>query len=152
MPTVTANQLHFSLSKLLKFGDEGTMPAYWDDTVAEAATFAYNEVRGVLESRGFSLTDVQNWDRLLEVTRDLGLWRSIVMGGAYGKFDPEVIKALDRRQELHTILVAVNDQYLKPASGEAGMAATGGPMRDDPNATFNYQGGPDNEPHYGIQW
>ncbi len=152
MATVTAAQLHTSLGNVLKLTDEASLPAYWDSVVDEAATFAYNEVRGALEARGFKLADVLAWDRLFEVTRDLGLWRSIVMGGVYAKFDAEVIKALDRRQELRTILVAVNDLYVKPAVGEAGMAATGGPLLDDNNTTFSYKGGSDNGPHNGIQW
>ncbi len=152
MAAVTAAQVHRSLADALNIADESALPPRWDGIIDEAVTFSANEVSGVLESRGFSVANVAAWDRLFEVTRDLALWRTIVMGGIYNSFDANVIKTLDRRAELHTILVAVNGIYLKPALADAGMAATGGALADDGTATFTYKGGKDNEPHYGIHW
>lgn len=149
MARITEAQLHFSLSKLLKFSDESSMPDFWDEIVSEAATFAYNEVRGRLEARGFSRANVDGWDRLEEVTRDLGLWRSIVMGGVYSSFDAKFLASLDRREELSHVLVAVSDVWVKPPSGEAGTVSTG-KSRATVNGQFTYDG--DNQIDQGIAW
>ncbi len=136
MAAATASAIKSRLAGLLKVG-EATLAAYWTDHCNQSATFADQETKGRLYKRGFIPTDVANWDRLYEVTLDLGLWRAIMLGGVFSSFDATVIKALDRREELDSILVFVNGIWVQPPAGNAGMTSTGGPLANDPGAIFN---------------
>lgn len=136
MAAATAAQIKTRLADLLKVKEQA-LADHWDGLCEQSATFSINEVRGRLYRRGFSAADVGAWDRLAEVTLDIGLWRAIMLGGVYSGFDAGVIKAFDRREEMDTILVYVSDLWVKPPEGSAGMVATAGPLADDPDATFN---------------
>ncbi len=142
MAAATGAEIKTRLAGLLKQASEATLAAYWTDHCNQAATFADQEVKGGLYKRGFIPDDVADWVRLHEITLDLGLWRAIMLGGIFSSFDATVIKALDRRDELDSILVFVDRPplygvWIQPPSGNAGTSATGGPLADDPDATFN---------------
>lgn len=154
MPVATAAEIKTALSSHLKVA-ESDMASYWTAITTRAALFAAQEVYGRLLARGFRMTeDILRWDRLSEVTLDLGCWKSIMSGGVYAGFDPEALKSLDRREELASVYVFVNGdlvERVQPATGQPGTVVTGGPMAADPGGVFNFEPAPD-DPHSGIHW
>ena len=149
MAAVTAAQLKSSAANMLKFKDEDEMPAYYDDLCARASEYAYNEVKGGLLRRGFRLTeDIAQWDRLYEFTLDLGLWKVLILSGAYSGFDGATIQALDRRKELSDVLVFVNGTWVQVATGAPGTTTTAGPSKSD-GGIFGYD---DTQDNLGFDW
>jgi hypothetical protein len=148
MPAATAAQIHTALSALLKIADETTMASYWNSICAAAATFAQQEVQGRLYRRGLAMADIANFDRLYEVTLDLGLWKSVMMGGLYAQFDPSAMKALDRREDLDTMLLFVNGVWTQPHVGPH-LASTGPLMQGYGQFTYNPDG---DDVDQGIPW
>lgn len=150
MAAATSAQIKTALANLLKV-TEASLADHWEAISVQAQTFADQEVKGRLYRRGFTAANVADWDRLFEVTLDLGLWRCIMLGGVYSGFDANVIKALDRRDELDGILVFVNGEWVQPPMGQPGTITTAGQMAEDPGGVFNWN--PRDDPNkYGIEW
>lgn len=150
MAAATSAQIKTQLAHCLKIA-EASLPSYWDQHVATAATFARQEVRGRLLERGFEAADVDAWDRLYEFTLDLGVWKSLMLGGEYASFDPAALDALDRRGELAGVTVFVNDEFITTAPSAPGTTVTSGPRVADEGGVFDWHVDPD-DPHHGIQW
>lgn len=150
MAAVTASEVKSALAPVLKL-DEAEMPAYWDGICEHAADFAFWQVRDALLSRGFRLTeDVVPWDRLHEFTRDLALWKALNLGGAYDVVPKDTRDALDRREELETVLVYVGGLWVRPAGDMPGQAASAGPTVAQNSGVFPFSDDPDDWDH-GIQ-
>lgn len=94
-----------SVAGLLK-QDAATLAGYWDRLIQECHASAYYDVRGALLQRGFTVAQVDGWDRGAEFERDLTLYWCMVRGGLHvHAISAEQLDRLDRRKELETVLV-----------------------------------------------
>lgn len=141
-----------ALSAQLKINDQTILSPYWTAITTRAALFAQQEVYGRLLARGFRLAeDILPFDRLYEFTLDLGVWKSVMMGGLYANFDATALAALDRRAELAEVFVFVNGVWVQPALGEPGVVNSGGgPLAPDPTSVFTFDA--TDRSNYGIDW
>ncbi len=153
MAYASASEVHKALADGLKI-TEGEMPPHYRAITNRAAAYARNEIKGRLLKRGFRSTgdyDLDNWDRNGEFSLDLALWKSIMWGGLYNSFDRTAIAAFDRREELDSVLIYINEVWIQPTGDEAGLAQTG--ERDNAEGLFGTFPDPDDvrrdEP---IQW
>ena len=150
MARITADEVRTALASVLKM-EEDALPSSWDDKCARAATYANGAIIGALMSRGFRLDEeVLLFDRYAEFAADLGVWKALMLGGGYGSFDVRTLGALDRHEELKTVYVFVDDEFIKPASGQPGTTTTGGPLAQDSSAVFNWDAS--DRVNRGIDW
>jgi hypothetical protein len=101
------------------------LPGLYEKIVPRAHLFGYQECLGRLMRRGFTQAQVDAWDRLAEFEGDLSIWKALLMAGAYAGFDRDTLAALDRREELDTVLVFDAGVYVDPATAEAGPGTVG---------------------------
>lgn len=150
MAYITASQLQAALASFLKIR-EADLPDYWQPLSSQAANFARQEIVGRLLRRGFTEAQVDAWDRDFEFSRDLGLWKAVVLGGAYTGFDANVLKALDRRRELDEVLVFISGVWVKPTGDQPSLAATG-PMAESAGGLFGVYPDADDISDERMQW
>lgn len=142
LPTITTDDILADVAAALKY-DPTALPEFWSELAERGHSSAQGVIKSTLLARGFTLDQVNNWDRLEEFERDLSLFWTLSRGGAYGAVSPEFLKTLDRREELKTVLVAVSGVWIQPGEqpgtcGHGTPTATGGIFNwpgDDPNAT-----------------
>ncbi len=151
---ITAAQLRTAVASVLKIS-EVDLPQWWDSVTTQAANFAEQEIKGKLLARGYDLLvpgsnlDITHWDRNYEFSRDLGVWKSLILGGAYQSVPPDILAALDRRQELRDVVVTVAGLWVKPSGDKPDLVRTGRLGLTD-GGIFSFD--EDDDPHYGIQW
>lgn len=109
--------------------DVDTLEDWWEGIVTQARTFAYQEVVGRLMSRGYSRTQVDDWDRGAEFEGDLALWYCLVRGGAANAYDPRFIDMLDRRKELAAVAVFASGEHASPRDPQPGSGPAVGTGR-----------------------
>jgi hypothetical protein len=93
------------------------MVSAWDSITSAANTQAYNEIVTILGSRGFDPTQINTWDRGPEMNRRLGIFWSIVNGGALVEpdtYSANFIKVFDVREELCKVSVTIGGQFVYP--------------------------------------
>lgn len=150
----TAAQITTALTKVLKMASESDLAPYYTDEgglIDQSLAAANAEVVGRLLARGFRYAeDVLLWDRAAELEKDICLYWCLLRGGAYGSVDPLALKSLDRRAELDTILVTVNNVWVQPASGQPGTITTSGPRAGDASGVFDWDA--TDETDRGIVW
>ncbi len=131
---------------------EADMPAYYDTHIPAAHNVAYYEVVGKLLRRGFRLNeDILLFDRGAEFEKDIAVYGTLMRSGAYASVDPAILHALDRREELDSVLVFVAGVWCQPPSGMPGTTTTAGPRAADADGVFNWD--PEGDPtDYGIRW
>ena len=103
---VTDAQLQTALEAVLKVpagslatGDS----AYWQGIVTDSNAAAYADILLALLARGLSLEQADTWIGGEEFQLDMGLYWSLVRGGALHSYDPTYVEKLDRRSELATV-------------------------------------------------
>lgn len=129
MAAITAAELLTALSDRLKSTSAIELPAYWAGTIVpQAVTAGYQDVLGALLARGFSKAQVDAWDRLGEFHLSQALYWALVNGGAtLDQAHPDALKALDRREDLKSVLVFANGVWVQPPAGNPGLVVTAGP-------------------------
>lgn len=148
MASATAAQIKTALASGIKQA-EADLADHWATHCTRAEVFGRQECEGRLLARGFRLVEeIRLWDRLFEFSLDLGVWKAVMLGGAYGMFDPTALAALDRRTELDSVFVAVAGVYIKPSSAMPGTVISGGPMVND-DGVFNFDA---SQPDNGFRW
>lgn len=136
MSFVTDGQLLAMVADRLKVRP-ADLPAYWADSITpQANESAYQEVLGRLLDRGFTKTQIDQWDRGAEFQQAIGLYLALVNGGAYAGYDAGVLQMLDRRKELKEVLVFISGEWVKPVGDRPGLVTTAGP--NTAGGTFNW--------------
>jgi hypothetical protein len=133
---VTDQQLLEAVADRLKVAAKDLPDHYAATIVPQANAGAYQEILGRLLNRGFTKSQIDQFDRGAEFQLSIGLYLSVVNGGAYAGFDPEVVRALDRRRELDTVLVFVSGVWVKPDLSGPGQVTTAGPSAE--GGLFNW--------------
>jgi hypothetical protein len=83
----------------------------WEEIVATANAEAYQEIRSVLVGRGYTVEQVDAWDRRAEFNRKVAVCHALVEGALLRQMDGE---ALDRvckcREELADVVLLVDGE------------------------------------------
>lgn len=132
---LTDAQIKTIVAALLK-KDEDLLPSYFDTLITKGNTFAQQEIKGRLLRRGFSLAQTTGFDRFDEFTLDLACWWVLTRAGMLDAYSDLSLKVTDRREELDTVLVFVDGEWVQPPTGNPGLVASGGPSSD--GGIFNW--------------
>jgi hypothetical protein len=129
MAYITNTELLTAVADRVKVTNPDELPAWWASTVVpQAVTAGYQDILGALLNRGFSKAQVDAWDRRVEFNFSQSLYWALVNGGAAADVaQPDALKALDRREELKTVLVFVSGVWVQPPAGNPGLVTTAGP-------------------------
>ncbi len=121
MAYVTDTDVQTTLAAMLKRADLNSIEGYWTALITQCNAAGYNEVRGALLNRGFTLAQIDAWDRREEFNRDLALWWVGVKGEAYfSDAEKQMLAKLDRREELETVAVVASGALQSPDSTSGG--------------------------------
>lgn len=137
---VTDNELTAIVTASLKkaAADMATLAngdaSYWPTLIADANLAAYNEIVGRLVARGYTKTQIDTWDRGAEVQKKIGLYWSLVEGGALDGFDDKWVNKLERYflgqdNVLDTAILTASGEVLNP-DGAPGTVSLG-PLKTD---------------------
>lgn len=111
MADLTDDMLTQRLRAALKLEANQPTPPWWSPLVTDAVSFARGEVRSRLVARGYSASQITQWERLEEFGKDIGLWHLLLNGGlleAYPELE-KLLPLLDRRTELDTVVLLSPD-------------------------------------------
>lgn len=127
LTTVVVAALKKSLADLTTLANGDA--SYWPTLISDANLAAYNEIVGRLVARGYLKTQIDTWDRGVEVQKKIGLYWSLVEGGALDGFDDKWTDKLERYflgpdNVLDTCVLTANGIVLDPA-GSPGTIGTG---------------------------
>jgi len=124
---ITDTELTVIVADRLKMSTNQLPPYYTSTILPRASTAAWQEIQGRLLARGFTLAQIEAWDRGAEFQGDLGTWYAIVSSGFYAGFDKETLKLMDRREELDTVQVFTDGVWKRPDDTQGG-ATQGAPI------------------------
>jgi hypothetical protein len=135
MAFITDATLEAMLAAALKLADgTSALSSFWTTLVTQCNLRAYGEIKGRLLRRGFTAEQVDAWDRGAEFQTDIGLYLTLMYGGALENFDEAFIKRINRIGELKTVQVYDDDEAISP---EATPGTVGyGTRNTDPDAIF----------------
>lgn len=88
--------------------------------VPKANAFAYREIRQRLLARGYRTADIDAWDRREEFALDLGTWFCL-RSAASTQENTDWIDKFDRRDELDSIVLTVNDEIVDIVTDNASI-------------------------------
>jgi hypothetical protein len=92
---------------------------YTPRQVKDANTWAYNEIITALTTRGYTLDQIETWDRAAEFEKSQALWwLSFFQSGWFKDVESELLKYLDRREELKTIGLTEDGVPIDPEPGD----------------------------------
>lgn len=127
MPYNTTDTIKGRLAGILKQAS-AALPTYWDNIVSDSRTRAYNEIVSKLTDRGFTIAQIDTWDRRTEFELDIALFWCLVSGAGLAAYDDKFLKLFDRRLELDTVNLTADDVPISTASvGRIGI----GYLNDD---------------------
>jgi hypothetical protein len=115
-------------------GGQAELEAFWVTIVPRAHTAAYNEIVGALARRGFTMAQMDTWDRRQEFEHHLSMWWCLVEGEALleaaqpdrpPRDVPRLLYKFDRRAELLTVPITANGVLIDPAETGPGRIAVG---------------------------
>lgn len=119
MAFTTVSQLKARVAALLK-KDSTELADYWGTLVEDAQAAAYQEIVSAFSERGFSLAQIDGWDRGAEFEKDIACFWALTKGAGLTGEDDRWVNKLDRREELKTVKVLVDGEAVGPAAGAVG--------------------------------
>jgi hypothetical protein len=133
---LTDVQIETALAAILK-QNVSDLPDYEPTILTDAHNSAYNDIASRLVARGFTLAQVNAWDRGAEFEKDIALWWCFdKMAGLSQAVDDRFIGKLDRRAEL--IDTPVTNGF-KPIRPTGGINSVGRGDTDDSASQFFYE-------------
>lgn len=97
----------------------------WSNINSEAHASAYQEIVGRLLNRGFTLAQIQGWDRGGEFELALTRFWALTNGGGLSAYDMDSVKLFDRRKDLDNVIVFVNGVFVNPTAQQPGTVNFG---------------------------
>lgn len=95
-------------------GSTATIAPYWSSLVTVANTQAYGEILSAFALRGYTPTQVDEWDRGAEIQTDQALFFALEKGAGLHTFNDVLVKELDRREALKTLPLTDGGVVLNP--------------------------------------
>lgn len=119
LKTVVANSLKKNMAHL-------NATDYWDTIIGEQNQAAADEIRARLQARGFTSTQVEDWDRKVTFNKMIGLYWCLVEGGCLDAFDDRFIERLRVHflESLDTVAVLNNGILQSPLDINTGPMLT----------------------------
>lgn len=96
------------------------------DLVPEANLFAQNAIKARFRGDGLTDADAADWFRAREFNVCLGIWWTLTMAGVTGAYDQTYLKELDRREELLSNALVIDE----PDDESPAYAASGDLVND----------------------
>jgi hypothetical protein len=88
---------------------------FWANAVDLPQKSAYNQIVGVLSSRGYSLNQIQNWDRGSEFERVIALYWALVSNGVLSQAGQQYVEKFEYYiRMLYTVSVTINGLFVPP--------------------------------------
>lgn len=106
-----------------------TLAGHWDTILGRSHTSAYWDIVNALLKRGYSKTQIDQWDRGAEFEKDLACFWSLARAAGQNPdaFNEAYLaegKLLDRRAELAEVVFTIGGVIVDPA-GSYGQVTTG---------------------------
>lgn len=91
-------------------------PNSWEIILDYARQSAWQNITHALTARGYSPAQIERWDALPEVLRDLTLFWVLTLAAAFTPVSESLLRRLDRRMELTTLTLTIAGQQEVPES------------------------------------
>lgn len=131
MPFISDAQLRKAVASAVGV-DVPELADRWDELITAANESATNEIVTQLAAKGFTLAQINGWDRRAEFCRSLGLFWVGSDGGFMTTYSPTWVEFHDRRPELKAMeCITVGGTLTYPAgktSDGGGTQVTGGQL------------------------
>lgn len=121
-PYLTDDALADAIASDLQRQSAADLEPFWAERIAAANTMAYSEIVARLTARGYPPSAIDSWDNAVNYSRTLGRFFALRDAGMQYGVLPEVIKMLDVRKDLDTLMITVGGVPLAPASPTAAGA------------------------------
>lgn len=111
--------------------------SYWEGLAERGNRRAKGSINRALSSRGYSASQIAEWDDLQEFNENIGLYWVLVYGGLTANYDPTFIeKLLACIEELATCVVLIDGEIGTPDNG--GRSSWGKMATDDDTFTMEF--------------
>lgn len=111
--------------------------SYWEALAARGNRRAKGSISRALSSRGYSASQVAQWDDLQEFNENIGLYWTLVYGGVTANYDPTFIEMLKACiEDLATCVILIDGEIATPENG--GRASWGSMATDDDTFTMEF--------------
>lgn len=138
-PWITDETLKQALADILK-KSAGDLSDYWDRIITDANQSATDDITYRLMARGYSVSQIDQWDQRVTFNRDIGLFWALTRGGGLGDYSDLWINKLDRRKELETVALFAGGTVILPgAEADGGGFAIGGGTLSESGYRFNME-------------
>jgi hypothetical protein len=126
----TEPNLRARLADLLSQLD-ASLPPKWSSIITDSLAAAAGDVKASLLARGYTISQIDNWDRLDEFVIDIGLFWCLTKGGMLGNYSDLFIQKIDRRKELLTAPLLNNGALVNPSPNNANSPVASGRLSED---------------------
>lgn len=128
MAAVTYSETLAKVCSILKI-EVADAPAYYEQVIVDAITASWNQIKTKLIGRGYSISQVQSWDRAREFNLDGATYWAFTIGGIPRPHDREALNKLEEKlAELDTVDILVGDELIEPDSTTIGSTVRFGPI------------------------
>jgi len=117
---LTDAQILQSIADCLQLaGGTAALPPYWTNIVARQHIFAYQTIVAAMVNRGFTLTQIQQWDMGPYYEQQLSEYFVFTDSASTHRLDTEILKLRDIREDLKTVVFTIGGGFVQPgASGD----------------------------------
>lgn len=122
MAWITDNALADAVAARLQTtrANQESVSPHWTTIIGQANTEAYQTIRTVLLDRGYSVANIDAWDRRVEWNTKLGVCIALENGAAGRDYPMEAIDRICKcREDLLTVAVVVDDVVVDPEGGSS---------------------------------
>lgn len=124
-PWITNAKLRILFADAIKV-EHTALPERYIEIVSDANTAAAADITSALTGRGYTSSQIDEWDRRVEFNKHLGLFWCFISGNVSSTYSDVMINKLDRRKELQTVQITIG-----------GEIATPGASTSDPDGEIN---------------
>lgn len=103
--TVLVADVKQRVADALKVPGVSDLATWWNGICTAALASAEADVQGVLVGRGYTVDQVDDWPGGVATVSDLALFWALTNAGVLEAFDDKFVKALDRREQLKTVVL-----------------------------------------------
>lgn len=116
MAWLTSNEFTAAVRSLpLGLDTTAAMPSHWSEPMAAALAAAKNHIIQVLVERGYTVAQIEQWDRQREFHRDLAICSLFKQAMLSNEFeDMDVEKFCEKAELLKEILLIVDGEIVDP--------------------------------------
>jgi hypothetical protein len=101
------DEVKTELAHMLGLSEASEVEERYDTIIDQSIQEGYEEIVSSLAARGYSITQIESWDRRARFNIDLALFWSLTKG-VISQLPFETIRQLDRRKELESLTPTVD--------------------------------------------